>query len=1063
MAQHADPAALPDIDATKSPNDRNKYRLIRLDNGLEALLVSTDDARVVDTAGALACGVGYLSDPQGRCEGLSHFLEHMIFMGSKKYPGENEAEAYLSEHGGSSNACTEAETTVYNFNVHKDHLHKALDMFAGYFVSPLMRKDSTDREVRAIESEFRRAQVSDSCRSERLLQLHCLPGHPYRTFGWGSLQSLITEPGARGVDVHEELHKHFQRYYKAPRMRLCLYGAEPLDSLEGAVRASFSDIEKGEADFAHLDFAHKRLPFADPLPRLFRVRPVKDVHRLEIYWALPPQKHNFRARVPEVVAHAVGHEGTGSILAVLKERGLATELSAGGSDEGFDFSTCCAVFSVCVTLTARGLERWGEVGAVIFQFLALLRSKGAEALRYVHDQVRKVKQISYRFQEERDPTDLVYDLAQFMLPSQYPIENVLNGRCLADQWMPEQIDDWLSRLTPERCIVLLLSASYGRAAPAESGSADDGGSGEEGEEGEEDEDGGEGAGSGGAAEGAAEGAAAESAQPPRDPHLPESETPQEWQREQYFSTEYLETELPEAVLRDWRAAQPTAELCLPPDNPYIATSFDLRPPEAPEGQDASGEGKTRVTAALHGGGAVRLWHVPGGTRYKVPKAALRMRLTCGGRAPPGIRSSVALGLWEAVLSDALTETLWLAEEARLDLSVDSVGGGLELSLDGFDDKLWELADTALAAALRCGHTEWWAAAAGAAGAERFGAQREALARRWSNTCIKPGTHVRELRRTLLLQGHHLQGERAAELRKGSDQDWRDTLRELSAEFAASAEAEGMVYGNVDGGDSEKLLERVLSRRLPGARRAPSATQVARLPKRAALCVVPSDDPGARNSAVEVYWQCGEKHVGLSAWLSLLRECMYEPLFDELRTKQTLGYTVACADSLLDGVCGFYVKVESSAFSASHCVDKALEFVRGYPDTLAEMTKESFDSRVKALRDRRLEPAKNVEDAAGQLWGCVRSRSYDFSWEADEAAALQRITQSDFVAAARQMFSSPPLVVAVVGPRSAPSKPPPEERVLLQELLAAQWPQQAPLVVDSPGDFHGAVGHFPPLC
>ncbi len=41
-------------------------------------------------------------------QGLSHYLEHMLFMGSEKYPDENEYDAFLTAHGGSSNAMTEA-------------------------------------------------------------------------------------------------------------------------------------------------------------------------------------------------------------------------------------------------------------------------------------------------------------------------------------------------------------------------------------------------------------------------------------------------------------------------------------------------------------------------------------------------------------------------------------------------------------------------------------------------------------------------------------------------------------------------------------------------------------------------------------------------------------------------------------------------------------------------------------------------------------------------------------------------------------------------------------------
>ncbi len=60
-------------------------------------------------------------------QGLAHFLEHMIFMGSDKYPEENALDAYLSEHGGSSNAFTEYESTVFELTVLPNALKGALD------------------------------------------------------------------------------------------------------------------------------------------------------------------------------------------------------------------------------------------------------------------------------------------------------------------------------------------------------------------------------------------------------------------------------------------------------------------------------------------------------------------------------------------------------------------------------------------------------------------------------------------------------------------------------------------------------------------------------------------------------------------------------------------------------------------------------------------------------------------------------------------------------------------------------------------------------------------------
>ncbi len=72
------------------------------------------------------CPAGSLSDPDN-ISGLAHFCEHMLFLGTEKYPKENEYSQFLSEHAGSSNAFTSGEHTNYYFDVSHEHLQGALD------------------------------------------------------------------------------------------------------------------------------------------------------------------------------------------------------------------------------------------------------------------------------------------------------------------------------------------------------------------------------------------------------------------------------------------------------------------------------------------------------------------------------------------------------------------------------------------------------------------------------------------------------------------------------------------------------------------------------------------------------------------------------------------------------------------------------------------------------------------------------------------------------------------------------------------------------------------------
>ena len=71
-------------------------------------------------------------------QGMAHYLEHMLFMGSEKYPSENEYDSFLSQNGGSSNAYTDCEVTNYHLEVPQEHLHKALDIFAQFFISSFL-------------------------------------------------------------------------------------------------------------------------------------------------------------------------------------------------------------------------------------------------------------------------------------------------------------------------------------------------------------------------------------------------------------------------------------------------------------------------------------------------------------------------------------------------------------------------------------------------------------------------------------------------------------------------------------------------------------------------------------------------------------------------------------------------------------------------------------------------------------------------------------------------------------------------------------------------------------
>ena len=116
------------VEVVKSPNDDRQYQYLELPNRMKVLLVS--DPKADKAAAALTVGVGSTANPPGR-EGLAHFLEHMLFMGTKKYPEVDEYSAFIKKNGGMDNAFTGGNQTTYYFDIKPEALEPGLDIKVG--------------------------------------------------------------------------------------------------------------------------------------------------------------------------------------------------------------------------------------------------------------------------------------------------------------------------------------------------------------------------------------------------------------------------------------------------------------------------------------------------------------------------------------------------------------------------------------------------------------------------------------------------------------------------------------------------------------------------------------------------------------------------------------------------------------------------------------------------------------------------------------------------------------------------------------------------------------------
>ena len=424
----------------KSPNDKREYRHIILDNKMRCILIS--DPETEKSAACMNITVGALEDPWER-QGLAHFCEHMLFLGSEKYPVQNTYKNFIVKNSGSCNASTSALRTNYYFTCANTALNEALDIFSAFFVAPLFTESCVEREVNAVNSEHERNLTNDANRISRILKLGSKKDNPYFKFSTGNLKTLL-HPGLR-----EALIEFYNKNYSSNLMNLAVYSNENLDTIEKWVRERFSSIPNRDLPAPK----YLEMPFDETnYPGIWKITPLKEKDELAIKWLLPEYEKHYRAHPLKYFSHIIGHEGANSLRSFLVDEGLASALSAGYST---NMNLFC-FFSVNVTLTKKGLANYKDVIAYIFQYIELLKTQPIR--ESVFEELKKMCHLRFAFQDKVPPQSAVCQLAE-ILPK-YPVEDLLQLGYLYEEYNEKLLQETIKRFQLNNMRILLLSKEF---------------------------------------------------------------------------------------------------------------------------------------------------------------------------------------------------------------------------------------------------------------------------------------------------------------------------------------------------------------------------------------------------------------------------------------------------------------------------------------------------------------------------------------------------------------------------------------------------------------------------
>jgi len=173
-------------------------------------------------------------------------------------------------------------------------------------------------------------------------------------------------------------------------------------------------------------------------------------------------------------------------------------------------------------------------------------------------------------------------------------------------------------------------------------------------------------------------------------------------------------------------------------------------------------------------------------------------------------------------------------------------------------------------------------------------------------------------------------------------------------------------------------------------------------------------------------------------VDVLEQLLEEPLFDALRTKEQLGYSVSSGARWTSGVLGFGVRVLSAAHGPAAVGRRVAAFLKAFEVDLEAMAAGEFRAQCEALALRKLERARSLAEEAGAFWEPLADRQAAWRRRGSEgeggkgeesvaeglrsarleAAALARITKRDVQACLARWVTCPAsaahLAVHVVG-------------------------------------------------
>jgi insulysin len=418
-----------------------------LDNMIKYTIIN--DKNIDKCTIAVCIKTGSINDPKD-IQGIAHFLEHMLFLGSKKYPKENHFEEKLKCNGGNSNAYTSTYETVYYFSVIDDNLEEILDIFANFFIEPLFDKGSVEREINAINSEHMKNINNDGWRIYNIIKGLSKKNSIINKFSTGNLETLNKK------DVREKMIDFYKKYYYSENICVSIVSSKSNKETEALFSKTFGQVPlkkgNGNPDTFSKDKINAKQSglhcFYDTNGTEYHLIPVMDKNIITYFWEIPLPFKFLKNKIYEIIEENIENEDKTNLKYFLQNKKLINYLNCYQREEGIfildlDINSN---YSKDIKDTIREIN-----GYVKYYFNNLVKLDWHK----IYDYYKKKYNLLFDYSGKKDEFALVESIAINM--HYFPSQNYYNGNLVVLNKEYAKLIEQLDNLKFDKATVIYSS------------------------------------------------------------------------------------------------------------------------------------------------------------------------------------------------------------------------------------------------------------------------------------------------------------------------------------------------------------------------------------------------------------------------------------------------------------------------------------------------------------------------------------------------------------------------------------------------------------------------------